>query len=148
MSLPGIFTPVRSGGHIYVDGGLLNNFPVSVARAMGAQYVLGINLETAPLDPDASLSSFAVLSQSIDTVVAANEQRAMEDANMVVTVNLRKYSSMDFANEEKSSRQVMPRPLQMQRSYHCSLSTKRHGSSIWRSVGLGTERQQSHSPSR
>ena len=96
MSLPGIFTPVRSGGHIYVDGGLLNNFPVSVVKAMGAKYVLGIHLETMPLEPDASLSSFAVLGQSIATVVAANERRAMEDADMVVTVNLRNYTSMDF----------------------------------------------------
>jgi NTE family protein len=96
MSLPGIFTPVRSGGHIYVDGGLLNNFPVSVAKAMGAEYVLGVHLETMPLKPDASLSSFGVLGQSIATVVAANEHRAMEDADMVVTVNLQNYTSMDF----------------------------------------------------
>ena len=101
MSLPGIFTPVHSGGHIYVDGGLLNNFPVSVAKAMGAQYVLGIHLEVAPLKPDASLSSFAVLSQSISAVVAANEQRAMEGADMVVTVNLQKYSSLDFNAAEE-----------------------------------------------
>jgi len=101
MSLPGIFSPVRSGGHIYVDGGLLNNFPVSVARAMGARYVLGIHLETAPLNTDASLSSFAVLGRSIETVVAANERRAMEGADMVVTVNLRKYNSMDFNAGEK-----------------------------------------------
>jgi NTE family protein len=101
MSLPGIFTPVRSGGHIYVDGGLLNNFPVSVAKAMGAQYVLGIHLETAPLNPEAPLSSFAVLGQSINTVVAANERRGMEDADMVVTVNLRNYTSMDFNAEEE-----------------------------------------------
>jgi len=48
MSLPGIFTPVHIGGHIYVDGGLLNNFPVSVAKAMGAEFVVGVNLESAP----------------------------------------------------------------------------------------------------
>lgn len=96
MSLPGIFTPVRSDGHIYVDGGLLNNFPVSVAKAMGAEYVLGIHLETAPLNPESSLSSFAVLGRSIDAVIAANERRAMEEADIVVTVNLLKYNSMDF----------------------------------------------------
>jgi NTE family protein len=101
MSLPGIFTPVRSGGHIYVDGGLLNNFPVSVAKAMGAQFVLGVHLETAPLNPDAPLSGFAVLGRSIEAVVAANERRGMEDADMVVTVNLRKYNSMDFNAEEE-----------------------------------------------
>jgi NTE family protein len=101
MSLPGIFTPVHSGGHIYVDGGMLNNFPASVAKAMGAQYVLGIHLEDMPLNPDASLSSFAVLGRSIDAVIAANERRAMEDADIVVTVNLRKYRSLDFNAAEE-----------------------------------------------
>jgi NTE family protein len=101
MSLPGIFTPVRSGGHIYVDGGLLNNLPVSVAKGMGAEYVLGIHLETAPLSPDSSLSSVAVLGHSIDAVIAANERRAMQDADMVVTVNLRKYDTLDFNAAEE-----------------------------------------------
>ncbi len=96
MSLPGVFTPVRSGDHIFVDGGLLNNIPVSVAKEMGAEYILGIHLATAPLQPDATLSSFSVLSQSISAVIAANERRAMEDADMVVTVPLQKYTSMDF----------------------------------------------------
>ena len=96
MSLPGIFTPVRSGDHIYVDGGLMNNIPVSVAKEMGAEYVLGIHLATAPLNPDAPMSSFAVLGQSISAMIAANERRAMEQADMVVTVPLQKYTTLDF----------------------------------------------------
>jgi len=35
MSLPGIFTPVRTKDAIYADGGLLNNIPVNVAKEMG-----------------------------------------------------------------------------------------------------------------
>ena len=85
MSLPGIFSPVRDEGHIYVDGGLLNNIPFSVAKEMGADIVLGIHLETASLKPDASLSSFQVLGQSIAAVIAANEREAMKDADLVVT---------------------------------------------------------------
>ena len=96
MSLPGIFTPVSVDGHIYVDGGLMNNIPVSVAKSMGADIVLGIHLQTAPLKPDATLSSFAVLDQSISAVIAANERRAMAQADMVVTVPLQKYSTLDF----------------------------------------------------
>jgi NTE family protein len=101
MSLPGIFTPVRHDGHIYVDGGLLNNFPSSVARQMGADLVLGIHLETSRLKPDATLNSFSVLDQSISVVIAANERRAMGDSDIVVTVPLQKYTSMDF-NQAKS----------------------------------------------
>src|SRR6202044_3344260 len=58
MSLPGLFTPQRDGTHIFADGGLLDNIPIDVAKSMGAAVVLGIHLETAPLDPNADLSSF------------------------------------------------------------------------------------------
>jgi NTE family protein len=96
MSLPGIFTPVHSDGHIYVDGGLMNNFPVSVAKAMGADTVLGIYLETEPLKPDATLSSFGVLGQAISVMIAANERTALKDADILVKVPLLKYTSMSY----------------------------------------------------
>jgi NTE family protein len=96
MSLPGIFTPVRSGEHIYADGGLLNNIPIDVAKEMGADIVIGIHLETAPISPTASLSSFAVLGQSISVMIAANELRSMEQADILVTVPLQKYNALDY----------------------------------------------------
>jgi NTE family protein len=44
ISVPGIFTPVRSNGCILVDGGLTNPVPASVARAMGADIVIAVDL--------------------------------------------------------------------------------------------------------
>jgi NTE family protein len=44
ISVPGIFTPVRSNGRILVDGGLTNPVPVSAARAMGAGIVIAVDL--------------------------------------------------------------------------------------------------------
>ncbi len=44
MSIPGLFAPVRTGGMVLVDGGMRNNFPVNVAREMGADIVIGIDL--------------------------------------------------------------------------------------------------------
>jgi NTE family protein len=96
MSLPGIFTPVRSGDHIYADGGLLNNIPIDVAKEMGADIVIGIHLETAKISPTASLSSFAVLGQSIAVMIAANELRSMEQADLLVAVPLQKYTATDY----------------------------------------------------
>jgi len=97
MSLPGIFTPVRSGDSVYADGGLLNNIPINVAKEMGADLVIGIHLETAPFDADKPLSSFAVLGRSISVMIAANELRSMEQADLLVTVPLQKYSSTDYS---------------------------------------------------
>jgi len=46
MALPGLFTPVRHDGRVLVDGGLVNPVPVSLARAMGADVVIAVDLGT------------------------------------------------------------------------------------------------------
>jgi predicted acylesterase/phospholipase RssA len=48
ISIPGIFTPVRIKGRYLVDGGLVNEVPVSVCREMGATYVIGVNVIPEP----------------------------------------------------------------------------------------------------
>jgi len=51
ISLPAIFTPVLRDGRWLVDGGLVNPVPVSLCRAMGAEYIIAIDLNTDLLDP-------------------------------------------------------------------------------------------------
>jgi NTE family protein len=96
MSMPGVFTPVRADGHIFADGGLLDNLPVDVARSMGADIILAVHLETEAVKPDASFSSFGVLGRSISVVIAVNEMKSMEQADILVTVPLDKFSTMDY----------------------------------------------------
>jgi NTE family protein len=96
MSLPGIFTPVRSGKRLYADGFLLDNLPIDVGKEMGADVVLGVHLETAPMDPNTNLSSFGVLGQSISVMSAVNVARSMEQADLMIVVPLQKYTSLDY----------------------------------------------------
>jgi NTE family protein len=44
IALPGLFAPVRWEGSFLVDGGLVNPVPVSLARAMGADVVIAVDL--------------------------------------------------------------------------------------------------------
>lgn len=46
IALPGIFTPIMSEGRVLVDGGLVNPVPVSLARAMGADVVIAVDLNS------------------------------------------------------------------------------------------------------
>lgn len=46
ISLPGIFTPFKQGERWLVDGGLVNPVPVSLCRAMGADVVIAVNLNS------------------------------------------------------------------------------------------------------
>ncbi len=50
MSIPGLFNPVRIGNMVLVDGGVRNNFPTDIAKAVGADYVIGIELSDAQPD--------------------------------------------------------------------------------------------------
>jgi NTE family protein len=96
MSLPGIFSPVRANGALFVDGGLLDNLPVDVVKKMGAQVAIAVHLQTRALDAEQSLSSFGVLGRSISVVIAANELRSMENADILISVPLAKYRANDY----------------------------------------------------
>jgi NTE family protein len=52
IAIPGVFTPVVRNGCLLVDGGLVNPLPVSVARAMGAEFVIAVdvNLNVSAMD--------------------------------------------------------------------------------------------------
>jgi NTE family protein len=96
MSLPGIFTPVRSGNNLYADGGLLNNLPVDVAQSMGAQLTVAVYLQASTFNPKQPLNTFSVLGQSLSVMIAANELKSIQMADVMVTVPLEKYSALDY----------------------------------------------------
>ncbi len=97
MSLPGVFTPVRTDNHVFVDGALLENLPVDVAKQLGADIVIAIHLEVKPMAPTDHLSSFGVLGESLSVMIAANELRSMEKADVLVSVPLAAYDGMDYS---------------------------------------------------
>jgi len=47
IALPGLFTPQSSGGRLLVDGALVNPVPVSLCRAMGADFVIAVDLSSS-----------------------------------------------------------------------------------------------------
>ena len=63
---------------------------------MGADLTIAVHLETAKVDPRATMSSFGVLGRSISVVIAANELRSMEKADMLISVPLEKFGSMQY----------------------------------------------------
>jgi NTE family protein len=101
MALPGIFSPVRRDGTVYADGGLVDNLPVDVAKQMGADVVIAIYLQTKPLDPKEKLSPITTLAHSISVMIAANELRNMQAADVLISVPLSDYTATDYGDSEK-----------------------------------------------
>ena len=70
MSIPAVFRPVSMEGRILVDGGIANQLPVDVVRAMGADIVIAVDVGTplSTLDEGASVLVFADQMASLMTV--------------------------------------------------------------------------------
>ena len=72
MSVPGVFAPVEYRGQLLVDGGLVDNLPIDVARAMGVDVLIVVDAGF-PLQPRKSLDFAAQHHQSDAVDPAAHE---------------------------------------------------------------------------
>ncbi len=78
MSLPGIFRPITIGDRVLLDGGVSNQVPIDVVRAMGADRVIAVDVGTplTELDRDASLVD--VIGQLSGFLTTRNAQRQLD----------------------------------------------------------------------
>jgi NTE family protein len=94
-AVPGVFQPVKIGGHLYVDGGLVSPVPVRFARQMGADFVIAVNISAQPAAQAASssvdvlLQTFAIMGQSIN-------QFELREADVVINPALGAMKGNDF----------------------------------------------------
>ena len=96
MSLPLIFPPVELNGQVLIDGGTMNNVPADVVKAMGADRVVAINVGDLSDREGVSYTMFGVAGNTLDAMMRASTKRALAAADVVVTVPLEKYGSLDW----------------------------------------------------
>lgn len=78
MSVPAAFAPIRVDGRMMVDGGIVNNVPVDVVQAMGADRLIVVDVG-APLAEDSELNSpFAVTMQMLDVLMKQRTELMLE----------------------------------------------------------------------
>jgi len=99
MSIPAAFSPVRIGNMVLVDGGLKNNYPVDVAREMGADIVIGVTLNGKPKTAEDITGTMKIVGQIIDVncVNKYDENKAITDLWM--NVDPHGYSTASFTAE-------------------------------------------------
>ena len=90
MAIPLVFKPVKMDGMRLIDGGVLNNLPVDVARDMGADYVIAVDL-TVNKHEDNSSSLLSLLRPDLKKY-----QRNCKDADIYLNPNLKGYGAEDF----------------------------------------------------
>jgi NTE family protein len=99
-SIPGAFAPVRYDGRLLVDGMVTNNIPVDVARDMGADRLIVVNV-SEPLLPEDKLSSpVSVLMQVLSALVDRESARVLAtltERDVELRPDMPEIASLDFA---------------------------------------------------
>ena len=99
MSVPGVFSPLGMDGRILGDGGLVNNLPVNVARALGAEVVIAVNIGT-PLAGRETLGSLVgITTQMVNILTEQNVKTSialLTPRDLLLTPPLGTLSSSDF----------------------------------------------------
>ena len=96
MSIPGLFAPVRTGGMVLTDGGMRNNFPVHIARQMGADIIIGVNLAQASLKADEIQNLADILAASVDLISNDVYDSNVSSVDVHIHPNLEGYNMLSF----------------------------------------------------
>lgn len=105
MAVPGIYAPVKIDGHWLVDGGVANNMPVDVVRAMGADVVIAVDISSPKLSSDNIESVVNVVDQLTNILISRNvaEQSALITAkDLLIRPDMGTITSTDFQKAEQA----------------------------------------------
>jgi NTE family protein len=99
MSIPAVFAPVEVDGRLLVDGGMVDNIPIDVARSMGVDRVIVVDIGTPLMERKELLTVVDVLNQSTTLMTRSNSElqlATLKADDILVQPDLSGYGSTDF----------------------------------------------------
>src|SRR5690606_34278424 len=100
IAIPGIFVPEKIDGRILVDGGVIDRVPVSVAKEMGADIVIAVDVSHVKINEEVT-SIFDVILQSIDIMQRELVKYGEVTSDIMLRPQVAQYSSRAFTNLEE-----------------------------------------------
>lgn len=100
MSVPGVFPSTEVDGRVLGDGGLVDNLPVDVARAMGADIVIVVDIGTPLAARDTLNSALGLTTQMLNILIGQNVRRSLDSltpSDVLIAPDLGRLTSADFA---------------------------------------------------
>lgn len=86
MSIPGVFTPIRKDSMVLVDGGMTDNFPVDIARQMGADIVIGIDVSDPLKKPSQIKGIDTIIAQLINIICQNKMEKNIRDTDFYIKI--------------------------------------------------------------
>ncbi|HTX78769.1 MAG TPA: patatin-like phospholipase family protein [Longilinea sp.] len=94
---PGLFSPIEMNGKLLVDGGAVDNLPSDLAREMGADYVIGVDLSTPTRLTHAPENPFEVLMAFVNVMQARAALPEPELNNCLIKPEVEEFSAWDLS---------------------------------------------------
>jgi NTE family protein len=98
-AIPGVFDPVSHGGKLLVDGGVVDNIPIDVARAKGADLVVAVDI-SEDVGNVKIKNMLDVLLQSTNIMFAVNVAHRKSGADVLVQPKVGAVGMLDFGQKK------------------------------------------------
>lgn len=99
MSIPGIFAPVRTEGMVLVDGGMRDNYPTALAREMGADIIIGVDLSQDKRSYMQVNNIGDIIGQGIDMLGMDAFEKNVQIPDVKIKPYLPEYNMMSFSKQ-------------------------------------------------
>ena len=99
MSIPGIFAPVRTDGMVLVDGGMRDNYPTALAREMGADIIIGVDLSQDKRSYMQVNNIGDIIGQGIDMLGMDAFEKNVQIPDVKIKPYLPEYNMMSFSKQ-------------------------------------------------
>lgn len=96
MAIPGVFTPVKLGKRTLVDGFVVDNYPVDVAKQMGADIVIGVDLVSDKSDDAIANSAMDLTMRLMDMISKDQYEENIANSDIYIKVDTKGYSAASF----------------------------------------------------
>lgn len=95
-TLPSLFEPTRIGDKTLIDGGIVNNYPIDQVKKLGANVVIGVDVQHGLSSKEELISATEILSQINNFRVATDMKKKSEETTIYIKPKIGEYSVLDF----------------------------------------------------
>ena len=96
MSIPGLFAPVRVDGMVLVDGGMRNNYPTDLAKKVGADIVIGVNLSEGYKNYNEINNLADIINTGIDMLGRTSFESNIDIPDVNIKPDLHEFNMLSF----------------------------------------------------
>ena len=95
-TFPSLFEPTEIEGQILIDGGVVNNYPIDEVRAMGADIIIGVDVQHELSDREALGSATEILLQINNFGTVSDMVEKAKRTDLLIRPNIENFSVIDF----------------------------------------------------